>query len=190
MRPSERGAWIVAGGSALLLGLLAVQPAAAAGPALGKLRIESDPSGAEVVLIGGSAGYTPLTISERALYPNDYPDDKAHLYGTVTLRRPGCETVVHRVTRGDLGRGLTLTLDCGAGAHGADTHAAASLPARRAADAVAPAPASSPRAVDGGESASQRRLRQLQVLQELLDEGFVTGAEEARIRRRLLEPAR
>ncbi len=33
----------------------------------------------------------------------------------------------------------------------------------------------------------QRRLRQLQVLQELLDEGLVSPAEEQRVRRKILQ---
>ncbi|MEY2115852.1 MULTISPECIES: hypothetical protein [Rhodanobacter] len=33
----------------------------------------------------------------------------------------------------------------------------------------------------------QRRLRQLQVLQELLDEGLISPAEEQRVRRRIFQ---
>lgn len=86
------------------------------------LRIESDPSGAEVLLIGGSAGRTPLTVDERAIYPNNYPNDSAQLYGTVTLRHEGCKTLVHRVTGSDLERSLQIALDC-------DTQAVASVSA-------------------------------------------------------------
>lgn len=175
MRRSETGRRLIV--TALLLGALAVQQGAAADLTLRKLRIESDPPGAEVLLIGGKAGYTPLTIGERALYPNDYPDDKAHLYGTVTLRRAGCETVVHRVTLDDIGRGLKVPLDCSAvaGPRG--------VPAAGAAPAV-PQVAREPTPV---EAVSQRRLRQLQVLQELLDEGLISAPDEQRIRRRLLD---
>jgi len=179
-------------GLAGLLGVSLALPGTAAELTLRKLRIESDPPGAEVLLIGGSVGHTPLTVGERAIYPNDYPDDRAHLYGTVTLRRTGCETHVHRVTADDIKRGLHVTLDCGA----------EPVPAARAVPAIEPerpppltepptltprAPAASPAAPVAGESVSQRRLRQLQVLQELLDEGLITPAEEQRIRRKLLE---
>lgn len=114
MRLSETGCRRGFAAAALLLSALWALPAAAAELSLRKLRIETDPPGAEVLLIGGKAGYTPLTIGERALYPNDYRDERAHLYGTVTLRRAGCKTVVHRVTLDDLARGLNVTLDCGA----------------------------------------------------------------------------
>lgn len=183
MRLSETGCRRNFAAAALLLFAL---PAAAAELGLSKLRIETDPPGAEVLLIGGKAGYTPLTIGERALYPNDYRDGQAHLYGTVTLRRTGCETVVHRVTLDDLGRGLNVTLDCGAPS--AERAAPAGKP-ETPVSAASPTPAVPP-ATSGPaatEAVSQRRLRQLQVLQELLDEGLIDSAEEQRIRRRLLE---
>lgn len=183
MRPSETGFRRDVAAAALLLSTLFALPAAAVELSLRKLRIETDPPGAEVLLIGGKAGYTPLTIGERALYPNDYPDDQAHLYGVVTLRREGCKTVAHRVTLDDLGRGLNVALDCGApsAVPGGNPGAPAS-----AASPVAAVPSSSSGPV-AGESVSQRRLRQLQVLQELLDEGLIDSVEEQRIRRRLLE---
>ena len=141
---------------------------------VGTLRIESTPSAAEVELIGGLAGTTPLTVSERDIYPNSYPDARAALYGTVTLRHAGCEPLQHRVTLGDLKQDLHLRLDC---------VAAKVTPAARAAatsTAVSPPTASPP-------DLPQRRLRQLQVLQELLDEGLISPAEEQRVRRRILQ---
>ena len=125
-------------GIAGLLGALLALSAAADDPGLRQLRIESDPPGAEVLLIGGSAGRTPLSVGERAIYPNDYSDEQAPLYGLVTLRRAGCATHVQRVTLDDIEHGMRV------------------------------------------------RLRQLQVLQELLDEGLMSAAEEQRIRRALL----
>jgi len=121
-----------------LLGALLALSAAADDPGGRQLRIESDPPGAEVLLIGGSAGRTPLSVGERAIYPNDYSDEQAPLYGLVTLRRAGCATHVQRVTLDDIEHGMRV------------------------------------------------RLRQLQVLQELLDEGLMSAAEEQRIRRALL----
>lgn len=186
MRPFEPGYRRDVAVAALLLSALFTLPAAAADASLRKLRIETDPPGAEVLLIGGKAGHTPLTIGERALYPNDYRDDQAHLYGIVTLRRAGCETVAHRVTLEDIGRGLNVTLDCGAPsavraapAGDAGTPVSAASPVE-----TVPSAAGRPAAT---EAVSQRRLRQLQVLQELFDEGLIDSAEEQRIRRRLLE---
>ena len=144
---------------------------------IGTLRIESVPAGAKVELIGGNAGSTPLTVSERDIYPNSYPDARADLYGTITLRHPGCEPLRHRVTLNDLKQDLHLRLDCVA------TAAAVAAPP------VSPAPASSTAkpAPTTPDAMSQRRLRQLQVIQELLDEGLISPAEEQRVRRRILQ---
>lgn len=175
MRRSERGRpRPIAAAALLLLVALAARPAESAGLTLRTLRIESTPPGAEVVLIGGTAGRTPLTVGERDIYPNDYPDELAHLYGTVTLRRDGCETVAHRVTLDDIQRGLNVALKCDGPA--AASSSAADLAPARPGDVQSP-----PR------DAAARRLRQLQVLQELLDDGLLSPAEEQRIRRRLLD---
>jgi hypothetical protein len=160
-------------GAALLL-LAASASVHAQALQVGTLRIESTPSAAEVELIGGKAGTTPLTVSERDIYPNSYPDARAALYGMVTLRHAGCEPLQHRVTLDDLKQDLHLRLDC---------VAAKVTPAARAAatsTAVSPPTASPP-------DLPQRRLRQLQVLQELLDEGLISPAEEQRVRRRILQ---
>jgi len=162
-----------AGAAALLLAVGASVHAQAL--QVGTLRIESTPSAAEVELIGGLAGTTPLTVSERDIYPNSYPDARAALYGTVTLRHAGCEPLQHRVTLGDLKQDLHLRLDC---------------VAAKAAPVPRPAPAATPPATlapASPQALPQRRLRQLQVLQELLDEGLISPAEEQRVRRRILQ---
>jgi len=152
---------------------------------LGSLRIESVPAAAEVEVIGGKAGVTPLSINERDIYPNDYDDARAELYGMVVLRHPGCEPLRHRVTATDIRQGLQLRLDCNAPVTPAAVPAAvpASTPASAAAPATTPAPPAAPQ-----EALSQRRLRQLQVLQELRDEGLISAAEEERVRRQILQP--
>lgn len=144
---------------------------------IGTLRIESIPSAAQVELIGGKAGTTPLTVSERDIYPNNYPNARADMYGTVTLRHAGCKPLRHRVTLSDLKQNLHLRLDCDANA----TQAAATSVAPASVPLTAQAPVTPPATV------SQRRLRQLQVLQELLDEELISPAEEQRVRRRILQ---
>jgi hypothetical protein len=160
-----------AGAAALLLAVGASVHAQAL--QVGTLRIESTPSAAEVELIGGLAGTTPLTVSERDIYPNSYPDARAELYGTVTLRHAGCEPLRHRVTLDDLKQVLRLRLDCTV----ATAPAARPVPPPSVAH-LPPAPA---------QTLPQRRLRQLQVLQELLDEGLISPAEEQRVRRKILQ---
>lgn len=167
------------------LALLVTGSVAAQALQVGTLHIESVPAGAEVELIGGRAGVTPLTVTERDLYPNTYPDARAQLYGTVTLRHAGCEPLRHRVTLDDIKQDLHLRLDC------ANTPAPAAAPPAAAAVIPAAAPATSTTQATGTatppQSVPQRRLRQLQVLQELLDEGLISPAEEQRVRRRILQ---
>lgn len=213
------------------LGLLAVAGAAGAQAlTIRNVHIESVPSGAEVEVIGGKAGRTPLTLSERDLYPNTYPDARAEWYGIVGLSHAGCEPLRHRVTGSEIGGGLTLRLDCNVAASGRsarDAQPAAAPIAKSPADLSPAAPPSGAAAVvvepatptrasaptnagttrrvaasanaaagnatpssPPAETDAQRRLRQLQVLQELLDEGILSPAEEQRLRRRILaEPA-
>lgn len=157
------------------LSLLAVPAVAAGGAstlAAKRFVVVSDPAGAEVYLIGGRAGVTPITLNERDIYPNTYPDGQAHLYGKVVLKNPGCKEYLKFVTLDDIGRGLKVKLDCGA--------------VRAAAEPVAQRQDAGHRATDP-ESRPERRLRQLKVLQELLDEGLITEPEEKTIRKRVLE---
>ncbi|HSH29972.1 MAG TPA: hypothetical protein VK971_08720, partial [Thiohalobacter sp.] len=126
-------------------------------------------------------------LSERDIYPNSYPPEDVDLYGIIILRRDGCTDYRRRVTRSDIEQGILAQLDCGASATAVapavpvpEPPAARTAPARRD---TAPAPP--PKA--GVESAAQRRLRQLRVIQELHDEGLLNDAEAQRIRRRILQ---
>ena len=159
---------------ALILALgVASLSAHAASLQIRQLRIESDPSGAEVHGIGGLLGTTPLSIPERAIYPNDFPDERLPWYGVVELRHPGCRPLRHRVTLKDVTQGLHLRLQC--------------------TDTGMPAPPARPESAPGAKQATRRtdpyrrRLRQLKVLQELLEDGLISAEEEANIRRRILE---
>ena len=168
---------------AATLALLFIGTLSAQALQVGTLHIESTPAGAEVELIGGKVGVTPLSVTERDIYPNNYPDARAALYGTVTVRHAGCEPLRHRVTLSDLKQDLHLRMDCVAIAAQA-TPPSVPLPvpllAVRATAAAPTAPA---------QTIPQRRLRQLQVLQELLDEGLISPTEEQRVRRQILQPA-
>ncbi|WP_197702949.1 MULTISPECIES: hypothetical protein [Thiohalobacter] len=182
MRPSELPRRALA--ALLALGLGSQAPAAFG---VERFRVDSEPAGAQVFTIAGRAGTTPLTLSERDIYPNSYPPEDVDLYGIIILRKDGCTDYRRRVTRSDIEQGIVAQLDCGASA-GAVAPAVPALepPAARAAPArPGAAPAPSPKAAV--ESPAQRRLRQLRVIQELHDEGLLSDAEEQRIRRRILE---
>lgn len=175
-RARRRGGCVT--GLVLAVSLLAPPgPAAAQGGPLEirEIRIESTPPGAEVYVIGGKAGVTPVTITERDIYPNDYPDDREWMYGKVYIRKPGCTGFSKRLTVDDIDNGVHARLDCAASvADAAPESVVVAAPRQRGEGEVDRTPA-------------QRRLRQLRVLQELLDDGIISADEERAIRRRLLE---
>jgi hypothetical protein len=164
---------------------LLVSPAFTANPSgagaaeleLKRLRIESTPSGATVSSIVGELGTTPLSISERDIYPNSYPEDRQSLYGKVMITRDGCTAVTRRVTLDDISGGMDIDLQCEQTVTAEDAETRPE-PATAESDAVG---AAAPTAL------SQRRLRQLKVLDELLADGLISEQEERTIRRRILD---
>jgi hypothetical protein len=143
-----------------------------------RMRIESDPAGAAVSSIVGRLGLTPLSISERDIYPNAYPDAKVDLYGKVVISKTGCKTITRRVTPVDIKRGLELQLDC-------------AVPVSTVDNEVEGKPQVIQKSRDSASSISEplseRRLRQLKVLNELLDDGLISEEEERAIRKRIFE---
>ena len=145
-----------------------------------RFRVDSVPGGAEVFVIGELIGTTPLTLSERDIYPNWYPDEQAHLYGMVVLRKAGCAEHARRIGLDDIEAGIEVRLDCG-------RHAVAEVQPPVSEPAPAAAPAADTEMTPAAAATLQRRLRQLQVLQELFEDGLVTEAEERTIRKRILD---
>ncbi|HHO69672.1 MAG TPA: PEGA domain-containing protein [Gammaproteobacteria bacterium] len=145
-----------------------------------RILISSTPAGATVYVMGRAVGKTPLEIRERDIYPLSYRPEAERYYGTVTLEREGCARYSHRLRREEVYGGLLAQLDCGDQAP-ADTPAEVEPAAAVTTVAAPPPQAAKPAALPA------RRLNQLRVLQELLDEGILTAGEEARLRRRLLE---
>jgi len=143
-----------------------------------RIRVESTPDGAAVSTIVGRLGVTPLNITERDIYPNTYSEEKLDLYGKVILSKPGCKTVTRRVTLDDIKDGLDVRLDCSAATPVAD---------RKAAVKPRAIPQPEPSAAPVAEPLSARRLRQLKVLNELLEDGLITAEQERVIRTRIFE---
>lgn len=150
----------------------------------GRIRIDSQPAGAAVYVMGRQVGVTPMTISDRDIYPVSYGMDVEQYYGKVILRKAGCEEFSRRLTRSDVRKGLIATLDCDSGAGGepvAHQPPAAARPAsppqRRHIPSISPVPA----------TASDQRLQQLKMLQQLRDQGVLSDQEEERLRRRILD---
>lgn len=145
--------------------------------------IESVPSGAAIYLMGRKTGTTPMEIRERDIYPVSYSHDVEQYYGKVVLRRDGCAVYTRRLSRADVNRGLVASLDCG------DT--VTTTPARRPAGpgeatGLEQGQQTSPGIDASPVSLPEQRIRQLRLLQQLLDEGVLTAEEEKQLRRRLL----
>ena len=142
--------------------------------------VDSTPAGADVFVIGGKLGKTPIRLSERDIYPNWYPDEQAHLYGMIILRKTGCNEFSKRLTLDDIGKGVQVRLDC-------SQDAASAEQAPPAVNAQQTPPMGSGATGQSNRPATmQRRLLQLKVLQELLDDGLITEEEERTIRKRIL----
>jgi PEGA domain len=77
------------------------------------IKIESDPSGAEVYVMGEKVGVTPLQISHKDVFPNTYPREKESVYGRVTLKKAGCSDFTRTVSAEISNVGLRAQLDCG-----------------------------------------------------------------------------
>ena len=133
-------------------------------PAAGNnpINIESDPSGAEVYVMGEKLGMTPLKISHQDVFPNIYPKEKLSLYGRVTLKKLGCSDFTRTVSSEISNAGLRAHLDC-----------------------VNMSPASSGAFMEvphSNENVEQR----LDKIKELLNKGLITEEEAQKARERVL----
>ena len=126
------------------------------------IKIESDPSGAEVYVMGEKIGVTPLRISQSDVFPNTYPKEKVSLYGRVILKKAGCSDFTRTINGEVMGSGLHARLDC------ADMNPAPSKAAKEA------APVS--------ETVEQR----LDKIKNLLNKGLITEEEAKKARERVL----
>jgi len=162
----------------VITGLVIISTVNAAGVKARRIRIDSDPAGAAVSSITGKLGVTPLTIGERDIYPNTYPDEKFDLYGKVVISKSGCKTVTRRITLDDSKKGLDVQLDC---------KVTVSRPASVSTNE--PPLIYIPEETSGlpSEPLSDRRLRQLKVLNELLEDKLISEQEERLIRKRIFE---
>lgn len=152
----------------LLLASLVVTLAsgcAALGANPGQVAVTSDPSGADVYVMGGKVGVTPLILDQDAVFPVTFPSEKQALFGAVDLRKAGCKSSVQRVSVGSLAKGLHVKLDCGEAAGGAAIEQGARPDVEE-------------------NAAVESRLRRVQ---ELRDKGAITEQEAREIRQRILD---
>jgi hypothetical protein len=121
-------------------------------------KVESDPAGAAVYVMGNNMGVTPMQLSRTDVFPNIYPKEKESLYGKVTLRKDGCKDYTRSVSGDITGFGLHAKLDCGS-----------------------PAPSTAAQAAPS-ETVEQR----LDKVKELLNKGLISEDEAKKARARIL----
>ncbi|HUW00043.1 MAG TPA: PEGA domain-containing protein [Gallionella sp.] len=125
-------------------------------------KIESDPSGAAVYVMGENIGVTPLKISQKDVFPTVYPGKKQSLYGKVTIKKTGCADFTKTVNGNIIVNGLRAKLDCGN-----------NNPAPSATSGVTP---------QTSETVEQR----LDKIKELLNKGLISEDEAKQARARIL----
>jgi hypothetical protein len=170
-----------------LIGAAALLLSACAGrnllpPATDTLRVESEPSGAEVLVMGKSRGRTPLDVPMKEVFPVTYSPFKYELRGKVELVREGCDPVTVPVgSRSEIRAELRCREPLPAVPETpspSEAGSAAATPAKAAAPIEAPeAPPAEP------PQARERLLR----LKELREEGLISEEEFQQLRRRVLE---
>jgi len=126
------------------------------------INIESEPSGADVYVMGEKIGVTPLKINPQDVFPTTYPKEKEPLYGKVTLKKAGCSDFTKTVSMKITNVGLHAQLQCG------DMNPASS-PTTKAAP-------------DISESVEQR----LEKIRDLQNKGLITEEEAKKARERVL----
>ena len=83
------------------------------GDANSPIKIESDPSGADVYVMSEKVGTTPLKIEQKTVFPVSYPKEKESLYGQVILKKAGCSDYAKTVNAKVLSVGIKARMDCG-----------------------------------------------------------------------------
>ena len=126
------------------------------------ISVESDPSGAEVYVMGQKVGITPLEVRQIDVFPLTYTPDQQDLYGRIVLKKEGCKEHRQPISTRVYAKGAKIKLDCG-------TTTDATKETRPAAPET---------------SSVENRLRQLKDLRE---KGLITDEEEKNIRQRILK---
>jgi len=132
-------------------------------PDTSSFSVDSVPPQATVYVMGQAVGVTPSSVMRNQVFPHQYPESLQHLYGTVTLEHPDCETYRTNVNNRILERGLTAQLQCSRHSTPAETAPAA-----------------------GTTSVRDNRQRLLE-LKGLYEEGLISEEEHQQKRRAILD---
>ena len=126
------------------------------------IKVETDPPGATVYVLGKQIGITPLMLSPNDIFPVTYPRGMQSQYGKITLKKTGCGDLVLPVTQKVMSVGLHARLDCGGTTF---------------------VPSGVPMDAQGGRETVEERLEGIKAL---LNKGLITEEEAKKARERVL----
>lgn len=123
------------------------------------VKIESEPSGAAVYVLGKQVGITPLMMSSNEIFPVTYPPEMQSLYGKIMLKKAGCGDLIQPITQKIMNAGLHAQLDCG------DVN---------------------PGVLRGAPGSKETVEQRLEKIKDLLSKGLITEEEAKMARERVL----
>ncbi|MCU7891284.1 MAG: PEGA domain-containing protein [Candidatus Thiodiazotropha sp. (ex Ustalcina ferruginea)] len=178
------------------------------------LKVESDPTGATVFIMDKPVGETPITISQQQIYPVGYDPANQKLYGSLAIKKAGCQDFKKRIRYQDFNRVLTAKLQCGkipkrqslqpsstdrvistpietptsSSNHTPATSMSESMPKTTATQRTAPEQSAEVEKAKGNEEQRSFTIKQrLQRLDNLKHEGLITEEEYQQVRRNILD---
>ncbi|MEL0583885.1 MAG: PEGA domain-containing protein [Candidatus Thiodiazotropha sp. (ex. Lucinoma kazani)] len=77
------------------------------------MKVESDPIGATVFIMDKPVGKTPITISQQQIYPAGYDPANQKLYGSLAIKKAGCQDFKKTIRYQDFNQVLSAKLECG-----------------------------------------------------------------------------
>lgn len=131
-----------------------------------QFKVDSVPVGASVLVLGEAMGQTPMMLSTRTVFPQNFELSEQHLYGRIELRHPGCEPLITTVSSRIISSGLKARLQC---------------------DTAAQEQQASPPAFPSPASETTPLKQRLQTLKELYQEGLISEEDYDVKRRQLLD---
>ncbi|MCU7868823.1 MAG: PEGA domain-containing protein [Candidatus Thiodiazotropha sp. (ex Lucinoma borealis)] len=169
------------------------------------MKVESDPTGATVFIMDKPVGETPITISQQQIYPAGYDPTNQKLYGSLAIKKAGCQDFKKRIRYQDFNQVLTAKLQCGETPKRQSlqpsstdrvistpietpTSMSESMPNTTATQRTAPEQSAEAEKAKGNEEQRSFTIKQrLQRLDNLKHEGLITEEEYQQVRRNILD---
>lgn len=152
------------------------------------IEVTTNPPGASVYADDKLLGVTPLTVKPSLAWDSGFVPGKdvgmVYQYkGTITIKKPGCETYTAEVNDPMLYNNIAIDLTCDANYRSEPTEAPSHAGSNQQAVPGAYSAPSSRADYETPEEVMARRLRRLEGLR---DRGLITGDEYRAVRERIL----